>query len=269
MRCLRGTPQEKQAPISLVDGDLRTLPAVLVESTELTRDLIGKASYEPDAKDGLTGYVLATGETLNVPGGENARTAKLRQLYPNASWKGKWTQKGSRWTKQYCRDRPFLGVAIVGVEGIVLGVIRIGDSTKGKMEFNENDRAILETCAAEVAIALEANAVGHFLNRILGELSSLRERYAEINQSYDSKLAATFLDGRRLGSKSLSTSLFLCSLVSVCASSVAALLAITLFHTGQYVQSGDCYRCRQQRSPAQKNGARRGDHYGKLRQGAG
>lgn len=223
-------------PISLVEGDLRSLPSILVETTELERDSIGKAFYEPDRKDGLSGYILATGESLNIPGGKNARITKLNRLYPGAKWKGKYRKDDTKYPKEYYKDRPFLGVPIKGSDGIILGLIRVPDSVKDKMEFSDNDQAMLEACAAEVAVALEANSVGHFLHQILKELSSLKEQYKEIKEFDDGRLSAVFNEGVRHTLRYQLSIVFLCCLGSICTCGLFALVISFFFDIGWYLR---------------------------------
>jgi hypothetical protein len=91
--------------------EITSLPAVLVETSELRPAAIGKATYEADLKDGLTSAVLVKGIDLVIPGGKGARTLWLRKNYPDYIWKGKHHAQDERDRRWYV-NRPFMAVPI-------------------------------------------------------------------------------------------------------------------------------------------------------------
>ena len=171
-------PGESGKSISPMD-DISSLPIVLVETSELDQELIGKAVYECDINDGLTSSILVNGIELNIPGGNGARTKWLRHNFPNLVWKGKYYKHDS-YDRNYYKDRPFIGVPIKSTEGIVLGVIRVGDAVENKEEFSLSDLSVLKSCAAEVAFALEAKSQWYFLNKMTESLTQICEQNMQI-----------------------------------------------------------------------------------------
>jgi len=176
-------PNDSSAILPRDDNNIRKLPAVLVETTELKRDLIGKAQYEPDFKEGLTAGVLVSGKSILIPSRENARTTALPKIYTKMGikWKGKFNDDDVNHPKDYYKNRPFLGVPIMANDGAVLGVIRIADSTFPKKEFSSNDLTILEACASEIANTLEADSLGFFLGKNYAKLEELGTVLKNIN----------------------------------------------------------------------------------------
>jgi hypothetical protein len=144
--------------------------------------MIGKAYYKPDINDGLTGSILATGQSLNIPGGPGARTYNLL----GRIWLGKYRRDDPNYPKEYYANRPFLGVPIKSPNNDVLGVIRVPDSVKDKDIFSDNDLAVVEACAAEVARALETAFVGRFFQEIeviKENCSSIKKEIGYLNKN--------------------------------------------------------------------------------------
>jgi ligand-binding sensor protein/GAF domain-containing protein len=133
--------------------------ARLVATTEFPAEAIGELSYSP--WEGLTGWVLATGEVMNIAAGPDCRQRDLAARYPGARWVGKYrpsvTEGGPDYFDYY-KDRPWLGVPVRGSGGQVMGVIRISDRDQGS--FTEDDENMVQSCADCVARILGGKVGG-------------------------------------------------------------------------------------------------------------
>jgi GAF domain-containing protein/ligand-binding sensor protein len=203
------------------DEEVKSLPAILVETTELNTDLVGRAMYKADVDDGLTSAILVKGIELNIPGRKEARTTWLTKNFPGLVWKGKYATH-DRFDKAYYTDRPFMGVPIKTQVG-VLGVIRVGDAVSNKKQFSSNDLSILKSCASEVAFALEAKSLGNSLSDISEKLKELHKQNADIIKSCKT-ISSTRVSSTRKDALPFS-SLFLYALPAMLGCGISATLA--------------------------------------------
>jgi len=170
---------ENGADAELTRQDFHDLPAFLRATTELSVKEVPSTFYRP--LEGLTGWVLATGNPLRLRGGKGARTTGLPEKEPPLKWEGKFRSRDLKHRqKDYYQDKPFLAVPIVGSGTTIYGVIRIADRVRA--DFTAREEQILMKSADALAAAIEHNVVGQALQGIRGDievlaLQALRTRF--------------------------------------------------------------------------------------------
>jgi predicted nucleotide-binding protein len=125
--------------------------ATLFASDEFTDEVKEEVYYE--VGEGLTGWVLKTGRTLNLRAGPKCRTDNLPQVLKEGglTWKGKYAQKHDR-SRKYWEDRPYLAVPIRGDYASVAGVIRLSDRRSDS--FTAADESMLQAFADCLGLVL-------------------------------------------------------------------------------------------------------------------
>jgi GAF domain-containing protein/ligand-binding sensor protein len=126
----------------------------LFATSEFPDELKLEGFYE--AGEGLTGWVLKTGQPLNLQQGPKCRTLNLPQALKDAGvvWKGKFAHQYSL-PREYWEDRPFLAVPVRGASGEIAGAISVPDRQTGS--FTASDESILQAFADCLGQVLKSN----------------------------------------------------------------------------------------------------------------